>query len=470
MSRKRIAKEPAAKQPAEPPKPRRRPPLPGALDKAGNAAVSHLLGGQPLGAATRSAMEQSYGADFEGVRLHRDADAQSAASTLDATAFTQGDDIYLGADAPSPESTAGQSLIAHELAHVVQQRGAGTVEAEAVSEPGDPSEQAAQAGAARALQGQSANAQAGGVVAGTQRQRKSDLSITKSYTFTRAEVQAMLTEYFQTQVAAQGGGRGVRITPAVETAVRKLFAGADVGTLIGVDGILKETILRPPNELAKRIGQLLPDDVPGQNVAHLGRKPPSPDKPSFTDRVKDAAEKTAPAELPPDMQADQFRRDQETKELRKNDPGLVGPYSVDVLRLARIAGELTKKSAKPAKNVEVKTYPAVETAIKGIATDALVPPGVAKENADSYADAQAVARELARLLDSAHDQKSADITIALGQNYNAVKDPSPVYKKLKEIALLIKAALPHHAPGVSRMNVAFGGRVVQYISLDTSSK
>ena len=40
--------------------------------------------------------------------------------------------------------------------------------------------------------------------------------------------------------------------------------------------------------------------------------------------------------------------------------------------------------------------------------------------------------------------------------------------RLKEIAQILRAALPHHAPGVTRLSVRFGDRVVQFISLDSS--
>lgn len=465
MTQKRIPKEPAAKKPdPDAPKPRKR----AAPGRSNAAATRAAQGGKALDAATRAKMEQSFGADFGAVRLHSGGDAQSAAQALDAQAFTQDDDIYLGADAPAPETAPGQSLIAHELTHVVQQREADAVDEAAVSQSGDRSELAAEQGAARATSGQAARVAGGSTVAGTQRQRKDDLSITKTYSFSRAEVIGMLTQYFQQQVAAQGGGIGVRITPAVELAVRKLFAGLDVGAQISAESVLKETTLRPPNELAQRIGKLLPDSVPGQNVGHLGAKPPSPDKPTFTDRVKDAAEKTAPAELPADVQQSQQRFDQEAKDLRRNDPGVVGPYSVDVLRIGRIAGELMKKpAAKPASTAPA-TFPAVEAAIKSIPASALAPPGVPADKVGDYADAQEVARELARQLDAAHQQKSADIVITLPQNYNALKDPSPIYRKLREIALMVKAALPHHAPGVTRMSVAFGDKVVQYVSLSAS--
>ena len=86
-------------------------------------------GGRPLDAATRGSMEARFGYDFSSVRIHDDAAASSAADDLSATAFTLGEDIVLGGGY-DPTTPRGRHLIAHELAHVVQQRGARSSEDE----------------------------------------------------------------------------------------------------------------------------------------------------------------------------------------------------------------------------------------------------------------------------------------------------------------------------------------------------
>jgi hypothetical protein len=86
-------------------------------------------GGRPLDAATRRSMEARFGYDFSSVRIHDDAAASSAADDVSATAFTVGEDIVLGGGY-DPTTPRGRHLIAHELAHVVQQRGAGQSEGE----------------------------------------------------------------------------------------------------------------------------------------------------------------------------------------------------------------------------------------------------------------------------------------------------------------------------------------------------
>src|SRR5512143_4103740 len=104
----------------------RRSGLPNSLANAGNAAVSEMLNsiqdGKPLGPEVRHKMERAYGDDFTDVRLHDDSRSREAAETITAVAFTRGDGLYLGRSAPPVESEAGKALIAHELAHVTQQR------------------------------------------------------------------------------------------------------------------------------------------------------------------------------------------------------------------------------------------------------------------------------------------------------------------------------------------------------------
>lgn len=80
-------------------------------------------GGRPLDPATRRAMEARFGYDFAHVRLHDDAAANAAASDVSASAFTVGSDIVVAGGALDTRTPAGRRLLAHELAHVVQQAG-----------------------------------------------------------------------------------------------------------------------------------------------------------------------------------------------------------------------------------------------------------------------------------------------------------------------------------------------------------
>jgi hypothetical protein len=80
--------------------------------------------GDPLPAPVRGFFERRLDYDFGGVRVHHGPDATESASSLGARAYTYGRDIVFGASEYSPGSQQGRQLLAHELAHVVQQ-GAG---------------------------------------------------------------------------------------------------------------------------------------------------------------------------------------------------------------------------------------------------------------------------------------------------------------------------------------------------------
>ncbi len=106
-------------------------------------------GGAPLPEAQRSKFEASLGADLSAVRVHTDGASTAAAERLDAHAYTVGHDIHFGDGQYDPASARGEHLLAHEVAHTVQQGGsagqqggsAGAPQFElAVSQPGDAAE------------------------------------------------------------------------------------------------------------------------------------------------------------------------------------------------------------------------------------------------------------------------------------------------------------------------------------------
>jgi len=80
--------------------------------------------GQALDPATSRFMENRFGHDFSGVRVHTDNRAAESARSVNALAYTVGRDVVFGAGQYSPQSFSGRRLLAHELAHVVQQAGA----------------------------------------------------------------------------------------------------------------------------------------------------------------------------------------------------------------------------------------------------------------------------------------------------------------------------------------------------------
>jgi hypothetical protein len=106
--------------------------------------------GQPLDAATRTYMEPRFGHDFSKVRVHFNEKAADSARAISAHAYTAGRDVVFGRGQYSPWTQAGRILLAHELAHVVQQgfRDASSDDRAEVGPVGDRHEQAADLAAA----------------------------------------------------------------------------------------------------------------------------------------------------------------------------------------------------------------------------------------------------------------------------------------------------------------------------------
>ena len=138
---------------------------------AGNASVSAALeeqetspvrdvvgsgGGALLDRDTRGFMESRLGADFSDVRVHTDAKATESARSVQAHAYTVGNDVVFQSDKYAPQSDSGQRMLAHELTHVVQQRSGPVAGTPApggiqISHPSDSFERAAEASADRVM-------------------------------------------------------------------------------------------------------------------------------------------------------------------------------------------------------------------------------------------------------------------------------------------------------------------------------
>jgi len=78
-------------------------------------------GGEALEPFTRHPLEAHFGADLGDVRVHTNTEAAESATSLDALAYTSGRDIYFASGMYAPARSSGQRLLAHEVAHVVQQ-------------------------------------------------------------------------------------------------------------------------------------------------------------------------------------------------------------------------------------------------------------------------------------------------------------------------------------------------------------
>jgi hypothetical protein len=173
---RRASERPSGPEPAP-----RIDPMPAAVlnlqRMAGNESVSALLGqheedeqpspvrdvvgsggGSPLDPGARSFMEERMGADFKDVRVHTGATADESARSINAQAYTVGTDVVFRSGSYEPDSASGRHVLAHELAHVMQQK-AGPVSGTpapggiSISHPSDAFEQAAERSAAQAMAG-----------------------------------------------------------------------------------------------------------------------------------------------------------------------------------------------------------------------------------------------------------------------------------------------------------------------------
>ena len=140
---------------------------------AGNASVGSLLseeadeqspvrdvvnsgGGAPLDSSTRHDMEARLGHDFTDVRVHTGATADASAHSINAQAYTVGNNVVFQTGKYAPDTPAGMHTLAHELTHVVQQRSGPVAGSPApggirLSDPSDPFEQAAERSAGAAM-------------------------------------------------------------------------------------------------------------------------------------------------------------------------------------------------------------------------------------------------------------------------------------------------------------------------------
>lgn len=89
-----------------------------------SAGIERSAGkGKMLPPAALNEMNRGFGVDFSGVRIHNDNESVHLSSDLEAQAFTHGKDIYFNEGKFDPASKDGKTLLAHELTHVVQQKG-----------------------------------------------------------------------------------------------------------------------------------------------------------------------------------------------------------------------------------------------------------------------------------------------------------------------------------------------------------
>jgi Domain of unknown function (DUF4157) len=118
----------------------------GRAHPAVEAAIAATRGsGQRLDEGARAAIGGPLGDPLDDVRIHTDDHADRLAESVSARAFTTGSDVYFARGEYNPGSSDGRELLAHELTHVVQQRGAASSGPLQVSQPQDALELEAEA-------------------------------------------------------------------------------------------------------------------------------------------------------------------------------------------------------------------------------------------------------------------------------------------------------------------------------------
>jgi hypothetical protein len=137
----------------------------------GERIRSRAGGGSSLDTGTRGQLEEGMGADLSGVRVHTDGEADSMARSVDAVAFTTGNDIFFRSGTYNPESSDGMRLLAHEATHTVQQAqgpvsGTPAAGGVSISDPSDSFEQAAESNAAKVVSRMAAGGSGGSVEGG----------------------------------------------------------------------------------------------------------------------------------------------------------------------------------------------------------------------------------------------------------------------------------------------------------------
>lgn len=239
-------------------------PSPGGSGMHGSTSPSGL----PLDSESAAFFESRFGYDFSKVRIHADQDAAASARSIGALAFTAGPHIAFDRGRYHLATTEGRRLLAHELAHVVQQGHAGAI-------AGHAGRMVAPAPNTPAIQRDT-----GGQIPPVQQAPQANpnippLAITKRYEpdlITRAQAVAALTTFLY-QVQTEQGGQLLRVTETVRFAVLKMFEG-DPMAQARAEGILRGTGTGDVPTFAKAVGDILPENVPSSRVAHLGTLSP----------------------------------------------------------------------------------------------------------------------------------------------------------------------------------------------------
>ncbi|MET9259445.1 DUF4157 domain-containing protein [Amycolatopsis sp. NPDC004079] len=452
--------------------------------------------GTPLPSEVRRRLEDRWGEDLSGVRVHTGPEAAQSARDLDAVAYTSGEDIVV-AGAPD------EHLLTHEAAHVVQQRHASRL-VPGVSSPGDAAERAADAGLV---------AVPGGPVAAVQRQvdrrgEKPGVPVGK--------VEKALTEYL-TEIQRVQGGQTLHNTDEVKSAILKLFVG-DAMKMASVEAWLSGPVSGTPAALAHEVAKKLPPVVPENRVAHLGIAPAKadPDK-----RPKNAGEAVGAvivdstltpilrriglsdglrklvvdgaksavasgvlklvdvamdqAHLKPEEQGsihslvEGWINQQPGKAMERQQEGAGSPYAQvvppsvappvpsapgeKIIPGPSVPFDFSPSRDAPKPNLkQAGPSEAVLAAARQFDPLLLTPPEVrGTERAGDYLLAGEFAVNAAKLLDDAQKNNRSSAVMSLPVSYRLVKDRPAMFEAIRTIFFAMRAALPYRTRGVSQV-------------------
>ncbi|MFC7724175.1 DUF4157 domain-containing protein [Nocardioides sp. GCM10028917] len=125
--------------------------------------------GDPIESTARHRTEALFGVSFDSVRIHTGAEAAASAHALRSRAYTVGEHVVFGADRYEPGAAEGNRLLAHELAHVVQQRRPGSASHSRLEAESDRASQSVAAGTSPTM--------GGGTTVGVQKAPLSDAEL-----------------------------------------------------------------------------------------------------------------------------------------------------------------------------------------------------------------------------------------------------------------------------------------------------
>jgi hypothetical protein len=244
--------------------------------------------GRPLDPAARTFMEPRFGHDFSSVRLHTDDRAARSAREVNALAYTVGDDIAFAPGHYAPDTRAGRRLLAHELAHVVQQRRAPAAESDSISQPDDQDEGAADSAAESVAAGRTPSPGRSGARRGLHRQTPGLGTLPASAIPSQGEL--VLESFLSRMWAAQSKGeKPFRITPRVREGLGYLFAFVPS---------LPLTDYPSPKDVIDRLRSQIPSNVDANVVRVLDHLPAQEKRLSGATTPSSEPAKPAPGPAP----------------------------------------------------------------------------------------------------------------------------------------------------------------------------